>query len=772
MTCPKLTFPATRTIARGVFAGLGAAVLSIPALAHEASSLDITNAIFASRNADCASYENRYSSKVTDTQQNKQLTGAVHVTAYTDHCVLESNSIPNHNTGEGSARNFVAPVTEISGTFNIPRNPKQQRTPTALDQRSFDAILLNGVVVDILSAGCYRPGGRGADKNGNVAIGCRADEKWLMDPLGPGAGFGADKHNAHTQPNGQYHYHGNPMAMFDDHPGAEGSPVIGFAADGFPIYGSYFKDATGTVRKAKSGYALKSGKRPFLGQRSRRRLRRHVCRRFRVHQCRRSRPVQRHGGQRPVRLLRHRQLPLGDQVLHRQAGWLLRQAAAVSAPGLTWRVWPLAMATLAAMALPAGQAEAETAAANRPNILLIIADDMGLDASRCYDVGTDQAPMPVVEALCNQGMVFENAYAAPLCSPTRATLMTGQYGFRTGVGSVIRWADGIGLSPDVTSLFDVLNGNGYAGAVIGKWHLAGSDNGLDHPAHLGVGDYYGIYKGAVPSYSSWDGVENGAEIHVGGYSTSVFTDRAIAWTRAQQKPWFLWFAYNAPHAPFHVPPAGLVHSSTGLADDEAEIKRNPLPYFNAMLEAMDTEIGRLLDSMPEDVRNNTVVMFIGDNGSPNQVARPLYGDRGAKGSIFEGGTHVPLIVQGPGIAAGRSDALVNSTDLFATIAGLAGAHPQMSDAVDLAPVLAGGPGMRQHVYVEHFSDSPPRGADVHGWAIRDARYKLVAVEGEPPMLFDLETDPFEQTDLLSGEASSAARAEAADLQAAYDRIRR
>lgn len=444
----------------------------------------------------------------------------------------------------------------------------------------------------------------------------------------------------------------------------------------------------------------------------------------------------------------------------------------MSGPGLTWRVRPFAMAALAAMVLTAGQAGAATAAAGRPNILLIIADDMGLDASRCYDVGEDQAPMPVVETLCQQGMVFENAYAEPLCSPTRATLMTGQYGFRTGIGSVIRWGRDTGLSPDVTSLFDVLNGSGYAGAVIGKWHLAGSANGLDHPAQLGVGDYYGIYTGSVPSYFSWDGVENGAEIHVDGYSTSVFTDRAIAWTQAQQTPWFLWLAYNAPHSPFHVPPAGLVHSSTGLADDEDEIRRNPLPYFNAMLEAMDTEIGRLLDSMPADIRNNTVVIFIGDNGSPNQVARSLYGERGAKGSIFEGGTHVPLIIQGPGIAAGRSDALVNSTDLFATIAGLAGAHPQMSDAVDLAPVLAGGAGTRQHVYVEHFSDSPPRGADIHGWAIRDARYKLVAVEGEPEMLFDLDSDPFEQTDLLSGEVTDAARAEAAELQAAYDGLRR
>lgn len=354
----------------------------------------------------------------------------------------------------------------------------------------------------------------------------------------------------------------------------------------------------------------------------------------------------------------------------------------------------LAAVVIAVMALPPAQVRAEAAA--RPNILLIIADDMGLDASRCYKVGEDQAPMPVVESLCEQGMVFENAYAAPLCSPTRATLMTGQYGFRNGIGSVIRWGEDTGLPPDVTSLFDVLNGNGYASAVTGKWHLAGSGDGLNHPAQLGVMDYYGLYKGAVTDYFSWDGVDNGAEVHVEGYSTSVFTDRAIDWIQARQSPWFLWLAYNAPHAPFHLPPAALLHSSTGLSGDEADIRRDPLPYFNAMLEAMDTEIGRLLDSMPAAVRQNTVVIFIGDNGTPSRIAGALYGDRGAKGSIFEGGAHVPLIIQGPGVASGRSEALVNSTDLFATITAMSGVHPQMVDAVDLAPALAGGAGSREY----------------------------------------------------------------------------
>lgn len=119
------------------------------------------------------------------------------------------------------------------------------------------------VVVDLLSAGCYKPNDQSADQDGNVAIGCTLQDGWLVDPLGTESKFGADAHNAHTQPDGTYHYHGNPLAMFDDNPGTEGSPVIGFAADGFPVFGSYFLDReTNEVRKAISKYELKEGSRP------------------------------------------------------------------------------------------------------------------------------------------------------------------------------------------------------------------------------------------------------------------------------------------------------------------------------------------------------------------------------------------------------------------------------------------------------------------------------------------------------------------------------
>ena len=120
-----------------------------------------------------------------------------------------------------------------------------------------------------------------------------------------------------------------------------------------------------------------------------------------------------------------------------------------------------------------------------PNVLLIIADDMGLDASACYSVGKQQAKMPTLETMCAKGMVFDNAYAAPVCSPTRASIMTGQYGFRTGIGSAIPRKGNGGLSANVTSLFDVLAKTNYSANLIGKWHLADGKDGLNPSCETG-----------------------------------------------------------------------------------------------------------------------------------------------------------------------------------------------------------------------------------------------------------------------------------------------
>jgi hypothetical protein len=225
-------------------------------------TVDITDAVFTERDADCAAYDSTLVSDVNDLSRAMMFAGNVVISAGDDACTLTSNNIPNHDFNDDSAR-FANAVAEVQQNFSIPRHPQPAASPTPLSQRLYNAVMLNGVPVDLLSAGCYNPDSPMADADGNVAIGCSENDPWLLDPLGTETKFGADAHNAHTQPDGSYHYHGNPNALFDDSPGPEGSPVIGFAADGFPIYGSYFVDPdSGELRKAVSGYTLRQGERP------------------------------------------------------------------------------------------------------------------------------------------------------------------------------------------------------------------------------------------------------------------------------------------------------------------------------------------------------------------------------------------------------------------------------------------------------------------------------------------------------------------------------
>ena len=148
-------------------------------------------------------------------------------------CTLSSDGIPNHNFNETGS--FATNVAEVQRSFNISCNAAESIASTNLNQSLYDAVMLNGVVLDLLSAGCYRPTDPSADSDGNIAVGCSDNDDWLLDPLGTEGKFGADSHNAHTQHDGTYYYQGNPNALFDDNPGANGSPVIGFAADGFPV---------------------------------------------------------------------------------------------------------------------------------------------------------------------------------------------------------------------------------------------------------------------------------------------------------------------------------------------------------------------------------------------------------------------------------------------------------------------------------------------------------------------------------------------------------
>ena len=213
---------------------------------------DLTDLLLSRRSSNCADYAGGYSSGVKDLARNLSFTGTLAISVTTGTCTFASNDIPNHSMGQGGA--FATPVSAQNSTFKMTTTPAFATQTTALSLSWNSAVLLNGVRVDMLAAACYGVG--------DGKIGCNNDSQpWRYDPMYAGNKFGTDIHNAHTQPDGSYHYHGNPKALFDLTNASE-SPVVGFAADGFPVFGSWFRDSSGSIRSARPGYRLKSGSRP------------------------------------------------------------------------------------------------------------------------------------------------------------------------------------------------------------------------------------------------------------------------------------------------------------------------------------------------------------------------------------------------------------------------------------------------------------------------------------------------------------------------------
>ena len=218
--------------------------------------IDITDIVLDSRSGNCVEYVQSSISNVLDVKRDMAFSGSFVVTLASDKCLFSSNAIPNHDFNDGNAQ-FATGVSEKSISYEMVQSPTQETEATGLNLMYDNAIFLNGVKLDLLAAACY---GVGPDPLGQEKIGCSdASTPWRYDPMFAGNNFGTDGHNAHTQPDGTYHYHGDPMALYDDGGSVE-SPVIGFAADGFPIFGPYIDD-NGSARKVVSGYTLKSGER-------------------------------------------------------------------------------------------------------------------------------------------------------------------------------------------------------------------------------------------------------------------------------------------------------------------------------------------------------------------------------------------------------------------------------------------------------------------------------------------------------------------------------
>ncbi|MEX2174942.1 MAG: sulfatase-like hydrolase/transferase [Pirellulaceae bacterium] len=412
------------------------------------------------------------------------------------------------------------------------------------------------------------------------------------------------------------------------------------------------------------------------------------------------------------------------------------------------------LAAMLLMALPA-------VAAARPNILVIVGDDMGyadIGPHGCQDI-----PTPNFDALAKNGTRCTSGYVSgPYCSPTRAGLMTGRYQQRFGheFNPGPTPAGDIGLPLTETTLADRLQAAGYATGMVGKWHLGTGEK--FHPQSRGFQEFFGFLGGAR-SYFPLDGGNAGGVMLRGRerveekepYTTDTFTREATRFIdKHAGEPWFLYLPYNAVHGPMHATEKYLARFPN-IQDEKRKT-------YAAMMSAMDDGIGAVLGKLDEKkLTENTLIFFISDNGGPTQVNgssnKPLRGD---KAQTWEGGIRVPYLVQWKGrIPGGKTfDQPVIQLDIHPTALAAAGVETAgaMLDGVNLLPHLEG------------IATKPPH--DALFWrfgdqmAIRHGNYKLVQERGaQRPLLFDLAADIGETKD-LSADKPEVVK----DLTAQYD----
>ena len=409
------------------------------------------------------------------------------------------------------------------------------------------------------------------------------------------------------------------------------------------------------------------------------------------------------------------------------------------------------------------------AAAARPNIVLILADDMGWG-----DVGMNGCPdaaTPHIDSIARQGVRLTQFYAnAPECTPTRCALLTGRYQHRVGglecaigVNNLGRYDEAewlqkqgdLGLPSSEVTLGRLLREGGYDTACFGKWHLGYMPK--HGPMRHGFDSYFGIL-GGNSDYFTHEEMGEGAgksQLYEGdrpvrrkGYLTDLFTEAAVEWLgrRNAGKPFFLYLPYTAPHSPIQDPDAG---------DGPARHRERHRPTFVKMVERLDACVGRVLGQLDKmGAAGNTLVFFLSDNGGdPNGRNAPY---RGLKSSVFEGGIRVPCAVRWPGrIAAGGTVGQVSLTmDLLPTILAAAGVRAPAGrrlDGADLLPFLRDGKAAEVRTVFWRYK----RGA-ARRKAVREGNWKYVDDSGKQ-YLFDLGADELERRDLLAERPEVAAR---------------
>jgi arylsulfatase A len=426
--------------------------------------------------------------------------------------------------------------------------------------------------------------------------------------------------------------------------------------------------------------------------------------------------------------------------------------------------------------------------ARRPNIIFILADDLGWSELGCY--GNDFNETPNLDRLAKDGMRFTNAYAsAPVCSPYRAAFLTGQYPARGGITDYLRPGDEP-LSTDHVTIAKLLKKNGYATGMIGKWHLTGYRH---HGAKVEIrATDHGFDEELV---SEIKGVGNGAN-----FFPYVFRTQKICWLNVKKKrlrgneylvdrmnleavdfidrnknrPFFLYLSHFATHSILngkpelvgkyrrkHAPPPSkrtrcyLCKDAGKQGDEGNHWAPHHNPHLAAMLESIDDGVGLIVKKLSDlGIADNTLIVFTSDNGGESKVT--LNGAlRGGKSSLYEGGIRVPLVVRWPGKAAPGAvcDGATSNVDFYPTFASAAGAKldpKQHLDGVSIMPMLKNPKAAvkREELYWHYPLDKPHFLGGVSGGAVRNGRWKLIEFfETGKLELYDLQTDPGEKTDL-------------------------
>ena len=426
----------------------------------------------------------------------------------------------------------------------------------------------------------------------------------------------------------------------------------------------------------------------------------------------------------------------------------------------------IALALAGSLKRCAGAAPSNSGARAKPNIVLIMADDLGYECLGCN--GSTSYKTTALDELARTGMRFDHCYSQPLCTPSRVQIMTGQYNFRN------YRAFGI-LDPGETTFAHLLRKHGYATCAVGKWQLYGSDS--EKRQSRG--------KGSTPQQAGFDEhclwqvdqrqsryrdpliVENGTYLKdtKGKYGPDIFCDYALDFIeRRKEQSFLLYFPMALTHSPFVPTP-----DSPDWKKDED--KSNPR-YFADMVACMDKLVGRIVAKLDElHLRENTLILFTGDNGTHRNIESRM-GDavvRGAKGRTTDAGTHVPFVANWKGTtpAAKVCDDLVDFTDFLPTLLATAGAEAPAHlklDGHSFLPQLRGQPGRPRDWVFCHFFRNP--GDPVQRFA-RDKRWKLY----QNGALFDVAGDPLEQRPIPADSADAEATAARARLQVVLDSLR-